>query len=114
MGWRSQPQRKGFALTVNGQESLVFGVSSKPARWVSKDGEVELWYLPTWTSNEDSGGFFFIVLGESFVAQKEKINFSVRSLGEGSKRWFAIDSKQEIGEKLVKFNAALKSSSRMP
>ena len=114
VGWRSQPQRKGFALTVNGQESLVFGVSSKPARWVSKDGEIELWYLPTWTSNEDSGGFFFIVIGESFVAPKEKINFSVRSLGEGSKRWFAIDSKQEIGEKLVKFNAALKSSSQMP
>ncbi|MFP6867699.1 MAG: neutral/alkaline non-lysosomal ceramidase N-terminal domain-containing protein [Roseibacillus sp.] len=107
IGWITEPATKGFALHVDGEEKLEFDVSQSPARWASKDGSVELVYLPTWTSNVDSGGFFFIVLGENLLADEGRIKFAVRSLGARSKRWFAIDSMQEIAEKLPKLNAAL-------
>jgi hypothetical protein len=47
------------------------------------------------------------VLAENLLADEGRIKFAVRSRCAGSKRWFAIDSMQEIAEKLPKLNAAL-------
>ncbi|MDA1236795.1 MAG: neutral/alkaline non-lysosomal ceramidase N-terminal domain-containing protein [Acidobacteria bacterium] len=108
IGWESEPETAGFALLLGGEEKLRFDVTRDPARWASADDTVELVYLPTWTSSTDSGGFFFIALGaDSRSSEGESTQFAIRSLGEGSKRWFAIDSKQEVPTNLKKLSAAL-------
>ena len=111
IGWRSQAKTEGFGLLVAGKERLRFDVTDKLARWRSKDGQVELLYLPTWTSNEDSAGFFFLQLPNNLVAEGKATTISVRSLGAGSLRWFAVDSKQNVPAKLKKLRNALKGTS---
>ena len=108
MGWSSQPETRGFALVVGGQEKLRFDVTSSLSRWEAPDGSMALFYLPTWSSEVDSGGFFFLVLGGEVARRGGKVSFGVRSLGTGSKRWFAIDTEQRIGQLLPRVSAALK------
>lgn len=106
IGWESQPKTEGFALAINDEEQLAFDVTRKPARWASADEGVELIYLPTWTSDVDSAGFFFVVLAEPGLSDDGRVSVAVRSLGEGSLRWFAIDSQLEIAARLKKLRAA--------
>ena len=110
VGWTSAPETEGFAVLVGGEEKLRFDVTRDPARWASADGAAELLYLPTWTSGVDSGGFFFLTLSRYPLNPDRSIPIAVRSLGEGSMRWFAIDQKQEIADKLKHLNAALKQN----
>ena len=100
-GWVSQPKTEGFELLINDAQTLRFDVTRKPSRWTSADKSVELLYLPTWTSNEDSGGFFFLACSNPKV-DGGRISVSVRSLGKDSLRWFAIDSKQNMPARLKK------------
>ena len=76
--------------------------------WSSNDGSVDLFYLPTWSSDLDTGGFFLLVLGDQIAADGGLLTFNVRSPGEGSKRWFAIDSKQEVDRLVPGLIKALK------
>ena len=41
----------------------------------------------------DSGGFFFVSLKTIPENYQGVIKFSVQSLGNGSRRWFALDTK---------------------
>lgn len=107
VGWISEPATEGFALLLGGEEKLRFDVTRAPARWASEDGAVELVYLPTWTSDVDSGGFFFLALSRYPLNPDGSIPIAVRSTGEGSMRWFAIDRKQDITAKLKKLSAVL-------
>ena len=108
VGWETETKTDGFALVLNGEEKLRFDVTRQLTRWVSEDGAVELTYLPTWTSTVDSGGFFFVVLtGRIPVNRNGVVPFAVRSLGEGSKRWFALDTLQPDSSKLLNLAKAL-------
>ena len=106
-GWITEPKTDGFALTIGGEEKLRFDVTKEATRWVSKDGAVKLIYLPTWTSNVDTGGFFFVALTQIPVNDDGAVEFAVRSLGQGSKRWFALDTKQPDLALLQKLTQAL-------
>ena len=110
VGWESAPKTGGFTLLIGGSEALQFDVTRKANRWVSKDTKTELVYLPTWTSPEDSGGFFFLTLTNVHPEANGAISIAVRSLGRDSMRWFAIDAKQEIRTKLNKLSAAITKS----
>ena len=108
VGWETEPKTDGFALVLNGEEKLRFDVTRQLTRWISKDGAVELIYLPTWTSSVDSGGFFFVALtGRIPVDRNGVVPFAVRSLGQGSKRWFALDTQQPDSDKLLNLGQAL-------
>ena len=108
VGWETEPKTDGFALLLNGEEKLRFDVTRQLTRWASEDGTVELTYLPTWTSSVDSGGFFFVALtGRIPVDRNGVVPFAVRSLGQGSKRWFALDTQQPDSGKLLKLGQAL-------
>jgi len=108
VGWETETKTDGFALVLNGEEKLRFDVTRQLTQWVSEDGTVELTYLPTWTSNVDSGGFFFVVLtGRIPVDRNGVVPFAVRSLGQGSKRWFALDTQQPDSSKLLNLAKAL-------
>ena len=107
VGWITEPQTNGFSLSVGGEEKLRFDVTRELSRWVSDDKTVELIYLPTWTSAVDSGGFFFVSLTRVPVNDDGAVEFAVRSLGQGSKRWFALDTKQPDKVLLQKLGQAL-------
>jgi neutral ceramidase len=107
IGWESSPKADGFALLVDGEQKLEFDVTRSPSRWMSKDKSVELIYLPTWTSNEDSAGFFFVRLPTRAEKDDGVNTIAVRSLAENSKRWFAVDAKQDVRENLKLLSRAL-------
>ena len=111
-GWITEPKTDGFALDIGGEEKLRFDVTKEATRWVSKDGAVELIYLPTWTSNVDTGGFFFVALTQIPVNDDGAVEFAVRSLGQGSKRWFALDTKQPAPALLQKLTQALAGNAK--
>jgi len=107
VGWLTEPQTEGFSLSVGGEEKIRFDVTQKLSYWVSNDESVELIYLPTWTSAVDSGGFFFVSLKQVPDNDNGAVEFAVRSLGQGSKRWFALDAEQPNKALLQKFCQAL-------
>jgi len=91
VGWTSEPETEGFVLSVNGKRSLHFDVTREVTTWKSTDGELRLDFFPTWTSNVDSGGFFYLGVSRSLLEQGKSLDLSVTSIGTGSKRWFALD-----------------------
>lgn len=106
VGWESQPKTAGFELRINDKAQLTFDVTRRPARWVSSDENVELLYLPTWKSDVDSAGFFLLrIAGQPKVESNNTV--AVVSLGEGSQRWFAIDTQQPTPALLKKLKMAL-------
>ena len=108
LGWSAEPETGGFGLVMNGEERMRFDLTRRVSRWSSNDDSVDLFYFPTWSSDLDTGGFFLLVLGDQIAADGGLLTFSVRSLGEGSKRWFAIDSRQEVDRLVPRFMEALK------
>ena len=94
LGWQTEPETRGFLLSVQDEGKIEFDVTKKLSHWVSKDGTVEMIYLPTWESGVDSGGFFFVSLKTIPENYQGVIKFSVQSLGNGSRRWFALDTKE--------------------
>ena len=107
LGYESQPSTAGFMLAVDGRDALHFDLSREFSRWQAKDGSVEVIYLPTWITDLDSGGYFFFILPKGTVKKTRPISFSVRSLGAGSRRWFAIDAEQNIVENLKNLSAKI-------
>jgi len=103
----TEPKTDGFSLSVDGEVKIRFDVTRELSRWVSADETVELLYLPTWTSAVDSGGFFFVSLTRSLANDDGAVEFSVRSLGQGSKRWFALDTPQPNPGLLQKLSRVL-------
>ncbi len=105
-GWVTQPKTEGFLLVADNELELRFDVTRELTRWGSEDGQMELFYLPTWKSDLDSGGFYFIVLRGQAPVGNSGVSFVVQSLGDGSKRWFAIDVNQGIPTRLDALKAA--------
>ena len=94
VGWISQPQTGGFDLLIGNTPALSFDVTLKPTTWTSADEKIELFYFPTWTSNVDSGGFFYLTVPRSRLITGKRLQLGVRSKGEGSRRWFSLDKLQ--------------------
>ena len=108
LGWKAEPETGGFRMLINGKDPIQFDVTTSPAIWSSSDEEIELIYLPTWSSSLDSGGFFFLHVLKPDDQEKTDVKISVSSIGEGSMRWFALDSEQKIMNRLKQLKEALK------
>jgi len=96
IGWQSQPMTDGFALLIGEREVLKFNVTRNPQRWQSADEKAVLHYVPTWTSNEDSGGFFYLVVDSSLLTDGQACSLAVCSQGSGSQRWFSVDTVVDV------------------
>ena len=108
LGWVSEPMTDGFLMSINDQHQIKFDVTKELSSWKSQDDLVELFYLPTWTSEQDSSGFFFIHFSDSVTSLGEVLNISISSLGSGSKRWFGLDSVQKFDQRIKLLREALK------
>ncbi len=103
VGWISQPATAGFQLTIAGHGSLTLDVTLEAASWESKDKRAQLHYFPTWQSNVDSGGLFYLVMPREAVKARQPVLLEATSLGSGSLRWFSVDTVKDVKaiEKLV-------------
>lgn len=92
MGYLNMPKTEGFALLFNGQQVLRFDVTGESHEWKGDDKRVSLFYYPTWSgpAGPDSSGLFFLTLPQERVVQGQPCRLAVRSLGEGSSRWFGV------------------------
>ena len=99
IGWHSQPAR-GFELQVGGAASIPFDVVRQPTVWKHGRTGMELLFLPTWTSDEDAAGFFLLVVPKGTAM--ESLELVVRSTGNDSRRWFALDSDQGFQQRRAK------------
>lgn len=89
LGYHSEPATEGFELAIDGEKALDFDITRSSHTW--RSGEVELHYLVTWSSDQDSAGFFLLDLPASKIRPGQPLRLEVRSRGEGSRRWFAVD-----------------------
>ena len=108
LGWVSEPITDGFLMSINDQHQIKFDVTKELSSWKSQDDLVELFYLPTWTSEQDSSGFFFIHFSDAVTSLGEVLNISISSMGSGSKRWFGLDSVQKFDQRIKLLREALK------
>ncbi len=92
VGYINDPKTEGFSLLVNDQEVLRFDVTLETQEWKGKDDGVSLFYYPTWSgpTGPDSSGLFFLTLPKDRVTQAQPCRLAVRSLGEGTRRWFGV------------------------
>ena len=91
IGWESEPMTEGFELVIADQATIAFDVTREFSHWESDEGTARLRYLPSWHSDVDSAGFFYLQVPAELLTQDQPLTLEVRSLGTGSKRWFAVD-----------------------
>ena len=92
LGYANQPKTDGFSLMVGDREALRFDLTLEPAEWRSDDGKTVLEFFPTWRSELDATGFFWLTLPREVLVADKPLTLSVRSAGEGSLRWFSLES----------------------
>lgn len=90
MGYRGQPATEGFAFTVGDSAPVPFDLAHGVRAWTNPTGDVSLMFEPTWKSDQDAAGFFFVSVSRARVRAGEPLRLRVRSLGQGSRRWFAL------------------------
>ena len=98
LGWISQPATAGFQMTIGGQHSLQLDVTLAVNTWKSADQQFQLHYFPTWQSDVDSGGLFYLVMPRNVLPTGQSVLLEVASLGSGSRRWFSVDRMQDVKE----------------
>ncbi len=90
LGFGSDPKTEGFALEINGAETLRFDLP-EPATWQSADKRVELRFESRRTVTVDHAGLFHLTMPRDLLKPGEPCVLGVRSLGTGSQRWFGLN-----------------------
>ena len=90
LGFSSEPKTEGFALEINGKETLRFDLP-EPKTWKSADRRVELRFDLLRDMTVDQFGLFHLTVPRDMLKPGEPCVLSVRSLGTGSQRWFGLN-----------------------
>ena len=90
LGFSSDPKTEGFALEINGKETLRFDLP-EPKTWQSDDKRVELRFDSSRTIAVDQFGLFHLTVPRDMLKPGEPCVLGVRSLGTGSQRWFGLN-----------------------
>lgn len=104
LGWITQPVTEGFELLVNGQAVLRFDLpepNAKSAEWKSTDGSVTLRFdvVKIESRGEDFLGRFSLTIPTTSLLPNGTAQITVKSLGSGSNRWFALNTLRSFEEK---------------
>ncbi|MDO4857682.1 MAG: glycoside hydrolase family 2 TIM barrel-domain containing protein [Thermoguttaceae bacterium] len=104
LGWITQPVTEGFELSVNGQAVLRFDLpepNAKSAEWKSTDGSVTLRFdvVKIESHGEDFLGRFSLTIPTTSLLPNGTAQITVKSLGSGSNRWFALNTLRSFEEK---------------
>jgi hypothetical protein len=90
LGFASEPKSDGFALEINGKETLRFDLPG-PKTWQSADQRVELRFDSRRATSFDQFGLFRLTVPRDMFTPGEPCVLGVRSLGTGSRRWFGLN-----------------------
>jgi len=91
LGYQSEPKTDGFVFLVNGVEQVRFDLPEQTNRWQSADGRVTLRFAALRKPPQDQLGLFTATLARGLWAPGQPCRFAVRSLGQGSRRWFGLN-----------------------
>ncbi|MBN2505088.1 MAG: hypothetical protein JXQ71_00180 [Verrucomicrobia bacterium] len=91
LGYRSEPRTEGFMFQVNGIDQVRFDLPEQTNRWRSADGRIELRFVALRHLPHDELGVFQVSLPRSLATPGTACRFGVRSLGQGSRRWFGLN-----------------------
>ncbi|MDO5554770.1 MAG: glycoside hydrolase family 2 TIM barrel-domain containing protein [Planctomycetia bacterium] len=96
-GYREQPATEGFTLDVNGSNVLRFDLpdNGESCEWTDDSG-VRLNFELRRKEPQDSFGIFRLTVPRSLLKMNERQILTVRSLGEGSQRWFAVNPEYDL------------------
>lgn len=103
LGWITQPATDGFELSVNDRPVLRFDLpeaDAKSTEWKSADGSVTLRFdvVKIESHGEDFLGRFSLTVPTASLLSNGTAQITVKSLGEGSNRWFALNPLRNFGE----------------
>ncbi|MBR6387043.1 MAG: hypothetical protein IKS14_02210 [Thermoguttaceae bacterium] len=97
-GYATTAKSKGFELSFNGQALIPFDVvetfdgQTTAFAWSSADGSATLEFeAKKELAPNDKYGIFKLTVPASLVKPNQAQDISVRSLGDGSSRWFGIN-----------------------
>ena len=95
LGFSGQPATDGFSLEVNDQAVLNFDLppaEGDSCEWKSADGSATLAFDIRRREPQDAFGVFRLTVQKSLLTGKNTgERLTVRSLGEGSQRWFGLN-----------------------
>jgi hypothetical protein len=60
-------------------------------KWSSADGKVTLVLVPRRALPEDQVGIYYLTVAREMLKSDEAPRLGVRSLGNGSRRWFGLN-----------------------
>lgn len=89
LGYSTEPKTAGFILEIDGQDAVAFDLP-EPSRWESADKSIELRFLARRTIGPDGFGVFQVTMPRARITPGKTCRFGVRSLGQGSRRWFGL------------------------
>ncbi len=95
-GFATTPKTDGFVLAFNGVDLLKFNVveTFEPGvvEWKSEDGAATLAFDVKYAeAPNDAFGVFKLTVPTSLVKPNQAQEIGVRSVGEGSRRWFGLN-----------------------
>jgi beta-galactosidase len=96
LGYRTQPKTEGFVFLVNGQEQFRFDLADKYSKWTSPDGRASARFMVFRQLPQDQLGLLFVTLDRGLIKPGEPCRFGVRSLGDGSRRWFGLNPDADL------------------
>jgi hypothetical protein len=95
LGYSSQPKTDGFVLEINGKDAVKFDMPVAD-RWQSDDKRVELRFEKRRAVTEDTFGLFFVTVPRDMLTPGKPCQLAVRSLGQGSQRWFGLNPYSDL------------------
>ena len=98
LGYWSQPKTDGFELSVNGKAAVKFDLPAENSKvgdeveWRSEDGKLALKFQigRVEQPGPDFFGVFYLTVDNALLESGASPTFAVKSLGEGSLRWFHV------------------------
>ena len=106
LGWISQPETEGFALSVGGKDVIDFDVASGLTTWRNEERGVALSLFPNRMTREDTAGLFYLRVPAAFLEPGQPCRLAVRSKGKGSQRWFALHPYDDVLTQRLKHEPA--------
>jgi len=95
LGYATEPATAGFVLEINGKDGVPFDLPG-PTRWENADKAVELRFDVKRTVGPDTFGVFYVTVPRDRLTPGKPCQFSVRSVGTGSRRWFGLYSYTDL------------------
>ena len=97
LGYATTAKTDGFVLSMNGKDLVSFDVvetfdGTSRFVWTNADETAALQFVATnELPDNDKYGIFLLTVPASFVKPNAEQEIAVRSLGEGSRRWFGVN-----------------------